>query len=917
MKKSELVFIKGEYKTDVREVQFDPEKQKYLVDFGNGKKYPYNKENCAIVSGKIIEVTDDSVVYVKGTKLEIYDSIYKFTFDDKDYFKVNFGDECIICTKKDFEIRKSVLLQKEAGKVFEYLKELSGLNELGENTSILQGHVKKITEVTRERLLSQYLTRNGSFDKNNKQQNLVFPFGCNNSQMEAVEKALSHSMSVIEGPPGTGKTQTILNIVANILTQGKTVLIVSNNNAAVENIKEKLASDKYKLDFFVAQLGSSDKKTEFASCQTGLYPDLDNWEIESDKYNALKEELSYLTATVKDTFDKKEHLSLLRQELSEVDLEWNHFKDSITLSGDLLWKKKIKRKMNSKKWLELWSAVEDSFTLSRIGFIFKIRALFKYGIIDWNFYENADLKLLDEVKSLFYRSRISELEEQISFLEKSLEKSGEEEQDRYTDVSMLLFKCYLQKKYKNKQSRRIFQKDELEKAKNIEKEFLREYPVVLSSTFSATNTLGKDALFDYVIMDEASQADIVTGALSLYCAKNAVIVGDTKQLPHVVTNNTRSKYEEIFNRYNIDEAYQYTNSFLASILKLFPDVPKTLLREHYRCHPKIINYCNKKFYNDQLIIMTKDNGEDNVLQVIKGVPGNHKRYGTSQRQIDIIKKEIIPLLYVDEEVVGIAAPYNGQTDQLNKQVDSYYSATVHKFQGREKDVMIVSTVDDEISDFVDAPSLVNVAVSRAVKRLILVVTGNEQTKRGNITDLVEYIQYNNFDVRESKIRSVFDYLYTQYSNELKEKLKDSRNDIEHNSEKLLDLLLTDILSREEFQSYTYKHQYSLRDLIPDNGDLSEDELRYARNENTHIDFLLYSKVSKKPILAIEVDGYEFHKEGTKQHERDKLKNSIFEKIGLPYLRLGTQESGEEERIISALNEIQTGYDASKFQEIKF
>ena len=917
MKKSELVFIKGEYKTDVREVQFDPEKQKYLVDFGNGKKYPYNKENCAIVSGKIIEVTDDSVVYVKGTKLEIYDSIYKFTFDDKDYFKVNFGDECIICTKKDFEIRKSVLLQKEAGKVFEYLKELSGLNELGENTSILQGHVKKITEVTRERLLSQYLTRNGSFDKNNKQQNLVFPFGCNNSQMEAVEKALSHSMSVIEGPPGTGKTQTILNIVANILTQGKTVLIVSNNNAAVENIKEKLASDKYKLDFFVAQLGSSNKKTEFVSCQTGLYPDFDGWEIKRDEYNTLKEELSYLTTTVKDTFDKKEHLSLLRQELSEVDLEWNHFKDSITLSGDLLWKKKIKRKMNSKKWLELWSAVEDSFTLSRIGFIFKIRALFKYGIIDWNFYENADLKLLDEVKSLFYRSRISELEEQISFLEKSLEKSGEEEQDRYTDVSMLLFKCYLQKKYKNKQSRRIFQKDELEKAKNIEKEFLREYPVVLSSTFSATIAIGKDALFDYVIMDEASQADIVTGALSLYCAKNAVIVGDTKQLPHVVTNNTRSKYEEIFNRYNIDEAYQYTNSFLASILKLFPDVPKTLLREHYRCHPKIINYCNKKFYNDQLIIMTKDNGEDNVLQVIKGVPGNHKRYGTSQRQIDIIKKEIIPLLYVDEEVVGIAAPYNGQTDQLNKQVDSYYSATVHKFQGREKDVMIVSTVDDEISDFVDAPSLVNVAVSRAVKRLILVVTGNEQTKRGNITDLVEYIQYNNFDVRESKIRSVFDYLYTQYSNELKEKLKDSRNDIEHNSEKLLDLLLTDILSREEFQSYTYKHQYSLRDLIPDNGDLSEDELRYARNENTHIDFLLYSKVSKKPILAIEVDGYEFHKEGTKQHERDKLKNSIFEKIGLPYLRLGTQESGEEERIVSALNEIQTAYDASKFQEIKF
>ena len=917
MKKSELVFIRGEYKTDVREVQFDPEKQKYLVDFGNGKKYPYNKENCAIVEGNIIEVTDDSVVYVKDTKLEIYDSIYKFRFDNNDYFKVYIGDDdCIICTKKDFEIRKSVLLQKEAGDVFEYLKELSGLNELGDDTSILQGYAERITEVTKKRLLSKYLTRNGSFDKNNKQQSLIFPFGCNNSQMEAVEKALSHSMSVIEGPPGTGKTQTILNIIANVLTQAKTVLIVSNNNAAVENIKEKLASDKYKLDFFVAQLGSSNKKTEFVSCQTGLYPDFDGWEIKSDEYNALKEELSYLTTTVKDTFDKKEHLSLLRQELSEVDLEWNHFKESILFSGDLSWKKKIKRKMNSKKWLELWSSVEDSLTLSRIGFIFKIRALFKYGIIDWNFYENTDLKMLDEVKGLFYQSRISELEERISSLEASLEEVGKEELDRYTDISMLIFKDYLQKKYKNQNKRRTFEEEEFKRPRDIEKEFLQEYPVVLSSTFSATNTLGKDVLFDYVIMDEASQVDIVTGALSLYCAKNAVIVGDTKQLPHVVTNNTRSKYEEIFNRYSIDEAYQYTNSFLTSILKLFPDVPKTLLREHYRCHPKIINYCNKKFYDDQLIIMTKDNGEDDVLQVLKGVPGNHKRYGTSQRQIDMIKKEIIPFLGVDEDEVGIASPYKNQTKELNKQVDSYYAATVHKFQGREKDVMIVSTVDDEISDFVDDPSLVNVAVSRAVKRLILVVTGNEQTKRGNITDLVEYIQYNNFDVRESKIRSVFDYLYTQYSNELKEKLKDSRDDIEHNSEKLLDLLLTDILSREEFQSYTHMHQYSLRDLIPDNEVLSKDELRYARNKNTHVDFLLYSKISKKPILAIEVDGYEFHKEGTKQHERDKIKNSIFEKIGLPYLRLGTQESGEEERIIAALNEIQTDYDASKYGEIK-
>lgn len=44
MKKSELVFIKGEYKTDVKEAQFNREKQKYLVDFGNGKNILITKK---------------------------------------------------------------------------------------------------------------------------------------------------------------------------------------------------------------------------------------------------------------------------------------------------------------------------------------------------------------------------------------------------------------------------------------------------------------------------------------------------------------------------------------------------------------------------------------------------------------------------------------------------------------------------------------------------------------------------------------------------------------------------------------------------------------------------------------------------------------------------------------------------------
>ena len=65
---------------------------------------------------------------------------------------------------------------------------------------------------------------------------------------------MENQLSIIEGPPGTGKTQTILNIIANILMNGKTVQVVSNNNSAIQNVYEKLSSSKYNLGFIVASL---------------------------------------------------------------------------------------------------------------------------------------------------------------------------------------------------------------------------------------------------------------------------------------------------------------------------------------------------------------------------------------------------------------------------------------------------------------------------------------------------------------------------------------------------------------------------------------------------------------------------------------------------------------------------------------
>jgi len=82
----------------------------------------------------------------------------------------------------------------------------------------------------------------------------VYPFGFNISQKTAVENALKNPLTIIEGPPGTGKTQTILNIIANAIMRNESVAVVSNNNSATRNVEEKL--EQYKVDFIAAYLGS-------------------------------------------------------------------------------------------------------------------------------------------------------------------------------------------------------------------------------------------------------------------------------------------------------------------------------------------------------------------------------------------------------------------------------------------------------------------------------------------------------------------------------------------------------------------------------------------------------------------------------------------------------------------------------------
>jgi superfamily I DNA and/or RNA helicase len=690
---------------------------------------------------------------------------------------------------------------------------------------------------------------------------------------------LENNLSVIQGPPGTGKTQTILNILANLLLDGKTMEIVSNNNSAVENVREKL--DNCGLGFLCAQLGRSSNKKEFVENQTGTYPDMASWK--SADPVKIRQEAVALSRELQEVFERQEKLAVYSQKLAEYKRQLERFPKKYESKG--VWPtKKLEKythlashEMERKHRLSWWTR-------------FRLR----YNRLPST--EDAP----DELLYLLVSKKINELEQICSRYEE-LVKDADAKNDRLRELSMLVLKDHLFRTFKNNKERPVFQADEIYLRTKV---FLQEYPIILSTTFSATSNINQAYKFDYLIMDEASQVDIAAGALALSCARNAVIVGDLKQLPNVVDIRTEEIVSAIFAKYGISEAYRYsTNSFLSSVCALYPNIPQTLLREHYRCDPLIIGFCSKQFYNGELIPMKKSESDFSSIQVVRTVKGNHARRTVNLRQIETITKEVLPALEEQFTDIGIIAPYNNQVNALHAALKAlerpYVAATVHKFQGREDDAIILSTVDNQVQEFTDDPHLLNVAVSRAKKQFTLVVSADEQPD-SNIRDLIDYIEYYQGKSVESEISSIFDLLYEDYTRELLNFYKTHKRVSEFDSENLTYWAIRETIEENGLSHLGILMHYPLRHLVTSYSNLSPEQRSYASRSWTHIDFLVYDTVSHKAKLAIEVDGTQFHKNDSDQGRRDSLKDSVLNIIGLPLLRLSTAGSQEKEKISSAL-----------------
>ena len=97
--------------------------------------------------------------------------------------------------------------------------------------------------------------------------------------------------------------------------------------------------------------------------------------------------------------------------------------------------------------------------------------------------------------------------------------------------------------------------------------------------------------------------------------------------------------------------------------------------------------------------------------------------------------------------------------------------------------------------------------------------------------------------------------------------------------------------------------YPLSRLIADWNVLDEQEKVFAGSPFPHVDFLIYNSLTKRPLQAIEVDGWHFHKESETQQSRDALKDRILTKFGLCPHRISTTDTVNYETIMKMLQAI--------------
>jgi superfamily I DNA and/or RNA helicase len=288
-------------------------------------------------------------------------------------------------------------------------------------------------------------------------------------------------------------------------------------------------------------------------------------------------------------------------------------------------------------------------------------------------------------------------------------------------------------------------------------ELLLNSKIIGATLISSALSPLDDLDFDTIFIDECSQVPISLALLGMSKARKYVIIGDHKQLlPIFQILNFKERKKEI-------QALSAFNFFKEKYEN------RTLwLRYHYRCNNQIIDFSCKEIYENRIIPV--DNCKDIKLDQI---PAEYHGYYLDPNKpvifIDIVGREsyeqksrynaqeiekISEIIHeldgmkINMRDIGIITTFRAQRDKLKQKIRKRYLeiSTVDSYQGREKDVIIYSVTGTRNISFIEDENRLNVAFTRARKKLI--VLGNAKaiqqiSPNGLLSKYIDYAKSQN------------------------------------------------------------------------------------------------------------------------------------------------------------------------------
>jgi len=572
----------------------------------------------------------------------------------------------------------------------------------GEKTGFTKGLVDELQKLKNKSLSNlestslKILMSNNLPQQPENKKNLLEIFDLNESQEKAVENSFSNKISVITGPPGTGKSQVVLNIIANAVWNDKTVLFASKNNRAVDVVNEKLKT--ILSENLIVRMGSNEYRKNAKLQINKLFQNKNSLKISSNpendvdkikninkKINSFKYHLEYMVEINKKIEELQDQFDSLAKELPEKlysQCKYDQFKsiDNVKLKNDI--KNNFKKLSIIKKFIKMFS---PSFYKRKKQVIFKkyysnLSNCFR-DYLDKNVKLNTK-EMKESLGWVLLFKRMYLIRKEINASKRKLTKSDsiyniqskiKKLQKERIKLSRNILENYWFKKLKeispndeNHVSRYIDALEKLEKyiedkrlwiqlrgeQENEIQGLLSFLPVWIVTNLSAKNSLPlKENLFDLLIIDEASQCDIASALPLFYRAKQVVIIGDPKQLRHIsLLRDTEDKKiaseNKIFELY-LDYAYSKNSLYDIGerIIKNKNELP-TLLNQHYRSYRDIISFSNEYFYEKKLNIMTDESKlipNDIYSKGIKWVDVYGK---TSQTKSPYNKEEVIEIIKI-------------------------------------------------------------------------------------------------------------------------------------------------------------------------------------------------------------------------------------------------------------------------------